>query len=100
MADDVARRTALGAVGTQRQKQWEAVGRKQFKYLRSHGLERNHQLIDIGCGNLRAGRHLIHYLDAGHYTGVDISPEIVRSTAISPRRCRRNCEISGIYSGR
>ena len=77
MADDVKRRTPIGAVGTVREERWEVVGRKQFSFLRNHGLERHHQLLEIGCGNLRAGRHFIRYLKRGRYTGVDISPEIL-----------------------
>ena len=77
MADDVKHRKAIGAVGTEREGRWKAVGKKQFRYLRSHGLDRHHHLLEIGCGNLRAGRHFIRYLEPGHYTGVDISPEIL-----------------------
>jgi len=77
MADDVARRTAKGAVGTADPERWEKIGRKQFRFLRNNGLERRHHMLEIGCGNLRAGRHFIKFLRAGHYTGVDISPEIL-----------------------
>jgi len=77
MADDVKRRTARGAVGTEAPERWNAIGQKQFNYLRSHGLEPGHQLLEIGCGNLRAGRHFIEYLEPGAYTGVDISPDIL-----------------------
>jgi SAM-dependent methyltransferase len=34
-------------------------------------------MLDIGCGNLRAGRLFIDYLDPGHYHGLDISPDIL-----------------------
>src|SRR5258708_5686572 len=34
-------------------------------------------MLEIGCGNLRAGRLFIDYLDAGNYYGLDISPEIL-----------------------
>jgi SAM-dependent methyltransferase len=36
-------------------------------------------MLDIGCGNLRAGRRFIAYLEPGHYYGIDISPEAIRS---------------------
>jgi len=77
MADDVARRTANGAVGTESAAKWEKIGRKQFRYLRNHGLKRSSDLLEIGCGNLRAGRHFIKFLGVDQYTGVDISPEIL-----------------------
>ncbi len=34
-------------------------------------------MLEIGCGNLRAGRLFIDYLDAGNYYGIDISPDIL-----------------------
>ena len=79
MADNVRKRSARGAVGTPSEDRWNAVGRKQFRYLRDHGLQRDHTLLEIGCGNLRAGRHFIRYLHPGNYTGIDISPEILLS---------------------
>ncbi len=71
------RKTAYGAVGTQQPKHWRALGRRQFRFLREHGLERHHRMLEIGCGNLRAGWRFIRYLDAGNYTGIDISPDIL-----------------------
>lgn len=66
-----------GAVGTPTEARWNAIGELQFTYLRSHGLQPSHRLLEIGCGNLRAGRHFIGYLDTGHYYGIDISPDIL-----------------------
>jgi ubiquinone/menaquinone biosynthesis C-methylase UbiE len=34
-------------------------------------------MLEIGCGDLRAGRHFIRYLDPGNYHAVDLSPEIL-----------------------
>jgi len=34
-------------------------------------------MLEIGCGNLRAGRLFIDYLEPGGYYGVDISPDIL-----------------------
>lgn len=65
------------AVGSQSHDRWLALGKLQFDYLIDHGLKPQHQLLEIGCGNLRAGWRFIDYLDAGHYTGVDISPDIL-----------------------
>ena len=56
---------------------WDEIGQLQFDFLRSQGLEPAHRLLDVGCGTLRAGRHLIRYLDAGHYVGFDISPKAI-----------------------
>jgi len=57
---------------------WDEVGLLQFRFLREAGLRRDHRLLDIGCGSLRAGVHLIAYLDAGGYMGVDKEPDLIR----------------------
>ncbi len=77
MADDVAHKTARGAVGTADPNAWLKLGKRQFRYLVEHGLRPEHRMLEIGCGNLRAGWRFIEYLGVGAYTGVDISPEIL-----------------------
>jgi SAM-dependent methyltransferase len=49
----------------------------QFDYLLGHGLRPEHRMLEIGCGNLRAGWRFIEYLRPGHYYGIDISPDIL-----------------------
>ncbi len=56
---------------------WEEIGILQFDFLVDSGLQPHHRLLDIGCGTLRGGRHFIKYLDAGNYTGTDISPKAI-----------------------
>jgi SAM-dependent methyltransferase len=70
-------RNPRGAVGTPDEERWNALGEMQFSYLQGHGLTAQHRLLEIGCGNLRAGRHFIDFLDAGNYYGIDISPDIL-----------------------
>ncbi len=87
MRSDTAR-NPRGAVGTPTQERWNALGEMQFEYLREHGLAPGDHMLEIGCGNLRAGRHFIGFLDAGHYYGVDISPDILlaaRQTLVDHR---------------
>ncbi|WP_017541079.1 class I SAM-dependent DNA methyltransferase [Nocardiopsis halophila] len=78
MASDAAR-DPKAAVGSQSEKRWLALGQMQFDYLVGHGLTPQHRLLDIGCGNLRAGWRFIDYLDEGNYYGIDISPDILAS---------------------
>ncbi len=78
MASDAAR-DPQAAVGSRSQERWLALGRMQFDYLKIHGLRPEHRMLDIGCGNLRAGWRFIDYLDPGHYYGIDISPDILIS---------------------
>jgi SAM-dependent methyltransferase len=62
------------AVGHSERPEWDAIGRLQFDYLVGHGLCPHHRLLEIGCGNLRAGRLFIGYLGTANYYGLDISP--------------------------
>ena len=65
------------AVGGRTHQEWLAVGKMQFDYLVGHGLRPGMRMLEIGCGNLRAGRLFIDYLDPGGYYGIDISPDIL-----------------------
>ncbi|RMI38964.1 class I SAM-dependent methyltransferase [Streptomyces triticirhizae] len=78
MASD-AGRNPEAAVGSQSHERWLALGLMQFDYLKQHGLAPEHRMLDIGCGNLRAGWRFIDYLEPGHYYGIDISPDILVS---------------------
>lgn len=76
MRSDAAR-SREGAVGSHTHESWLELGQLQFDYAVSHGLKPDMRMLEIGCGNLRAGRLFIDYLDAGNYYGLDISPEIL-----------------------
>ncbi|MDT0342272.1 class I SAM-dependent methyltransferase [Streptomyces litchfieldiae] len=78
MASDTGRDPDL-AVGSRSRERWLALGEMQFDYLKGHGLRPGQRMLDIGCGNLRAGWRFIDYLDEGHYYGIDISPDILIS---------------------
>ena len=58
---------------------WDEIGRLQFDFLVSQGLRPDHVLLDIACGSLRAGVHLIPYLEPGHYLGIDKEEELIRA---------------------
>jgi SAM-dependent methyltransferase len=64
-------------VGSKSHESWLQIGQMQFDYLLGHGLKPDMRMLEIGCGNLRAGRLFIDYLDAGSYYGIDISPDIL-----------------------
>lgn len=76
MRADSAHSTDL-AVGSTDHDSWLKVGQLQFDYLIRHGLQPGDRMLEIGCGNLRAGRLFIDYLDTGNYYGIDISPDIL-----------------------
>ncbi|OHV17751.1 hypothetical protein BK022_03590 [Methylorubrum extorquens] len=56
---------------------WAAIGELQANFLIKAGLEPHHHFLDVACGSLRAGIHLIPYLDAGRYFGVDQHIELI-----------------------
>ena len=70
-------RSSDAAVGSKSRESWLQLGQLQFEYLSSHGLKPDMRMLEIGCGNLRAGRLFIDYLDSGNYYGTDISPDIL-----------------------
>lgn len=74
-ADDIRRgehRTMVGAM-------WDDIGRLQFEFLRSQGLEPHHRLLDVGCGALRGGLHFVRYLDPGRYFGLDANASLIEA---------------------
>lgn len=50
---------------------FERVGRLQLVTLLEEGLLPQHRVLDIGCGALRAGYWLIHFLQPSHYFGIE-----------------------------
>jgi SAM-dependent methyltransferase len=76
MQSDAAR-SREAAVGSKTHESWLQIGQLQFDYLLGHGLKPDMRMLEIGCGNLRAGRLFIDYLDPGNYYGIDISPDIL-----------------------
>jgi SAM-dependent methyltransferase len=76
MADETAKDPDR-AIGSDSRDSWLRVGELQYDYLIRHGLRPEDRLLDIGCGNLRAGWRLAGYLDPGNYWGVEISPDIL-----------------------
>ena len=56
---------------------WEMKRAFQIEYLRGAGLEPGQRLLDLGCGTLRGGLPLIEFLEAGHYTGIDVRAEVL-----------------------
>ena len=56
---------------------WDEMGSLQFEMLKHYGLKPNHVFIDVACGSLRLGKHLIEYLDEGNYQGIDKESTLV-----------------------
>jgi ABC-type polysaccharide/polyol phosphate transport system ATPase subunit/SAM-dependent methyltransferase len=58
---------------------WNEAGERHLAFLREHGLRPEHHVLDLGCGSLRTGVHLLKYLDEGHYVGVDHEAAILEA---------------------
>jgi len=54
---------------------FERAGREQLVFMLMNGLTPGARVLDLGCGVLRAGYWLIHFLDAGRYCGIEPSTE-------------------------
>jgi SAM-dependent methyltransferase len=76
VSDDIEHGHEL-AVSNSDRSQWRKYGQMQFDYLLTHGLAPQHRILEIGCGNLRAGWLFIDYLEVGNYYGIDISTEVL-----------------------
>jgi predicted O-methyltransferase YrrM len=55
-----------------------ARGDYHLAFLRRHGLEPHHRVVDFGCGYGRSAIPLLRYLDPGRYIGVEISNQRLR----------------------
>ena len=66
-AERLAQETFLGGPVSD----FEAIGRLQLTTLLREGLYPNSKVLDIGCGCLRGGYWLIHFLDPGCYYGIE-----------------------------
>jgi SAM-dependent methyltransferase len=58
---------------------WDEIGQLQFDFLKAKGLLPHHNLLDIGCGCLRAGVKIVPYLNDGHYYGLDINASLLEA---------------------
>lgn len=56
---------------------WEEIGLLTRDFLIAEGLTPTMAFLDIGCGCLRVGVHIVDYLDPGHYFGTDLSEELL-----------------------
>lgn len=57
---------------------YNTEGVTQFIFLLKQGLTPNCNLLDVGCGPLRAGRFLIKYLNNEKYIGIEPAEQILK----------------------
>jgi SAM-dependent methyltransferase len=56
---------------------FERVGRLGFEVLLAEGLLPSSRVLDVGCGALRLGYWLMHFLDPGCYFGIEPAQEML-----------------------
>lgn len=49
------------------------------KWLKELGMTPESRVLDIGCGNLNTGVHLIRFLNPGRYVGIDVNGWLVNA---------------------
>jgi hypothetical protein len=59
--------------------EFEIVGRLQLITLLRHGVYPHSRVVDIGCGCLRGGYWLIHFLNPDCYCGIEPNAEMLRA---------------------
>ncbi|PLX37911.1 MAG: hypothetical protein C0606_06555 [Hyphomicrobiales bacterium] len=64
-------------VGGFSEKLWYEIGKLQYHFLISEGLEPRHVFFDVACGSLRLGQYLIPYLQDGRYHGIDLDQSLI-----------------------
>jgi len=57
------------------------LGSHFFDFMLAQGLKTHHKVLDFGCGSGRLGIHLINYLDAGCYFGIESHYNSLRAFA-------------------
>jgi SAM-dependent methyltransferase len=58
---------------------FERVGQAQLAVLLTQGLRPGSHVLDVGCGCLRAGYWLMHFLDPGCYFGIEPNEEVLQA---------------------
>jgi SAM-dependent methyltransferase len=58
---------------------WDTHGENQLNFLTGQGLKPGDKFLDVGCGSLRAGRHLVDFLEPGNYYGIDANRSLIQA---------------------
>lgn len=56
---------------------WYKTGNMQLEMLLENGLHKNMKFLEVGCGCLRAGSHIINYLNPYNYYGIDVNKKLL-----------------------
>jgi cyclopropane fatty-acyl-phospholipid synthase-like methyltransferase len=62
----------------------ETSGRLQFELLKQEGCQPSSRVLEVGCGCLHAGVHLMQYLNRGGYAGIDPNSWLINDAIKQP----------------
>lgn len=54
----------------------------QLQLLQMEGLQKNHYVLEVGCGTLMSGIPIMSYLEKSHYVGIDPNPWLMNQTLL------------------
>jgi len=60
-------------------KDFDKVGRLQLEVLLQEGAQPTSKVLDVGCGALRAGYWLLHFLEPGCYFGIEPNQKMLQA---------------------
>jgi SAM-dependent methyltransferase len=61
---------------------WDKMQALQFAFLKKHGLDPKHKVLEVGCGALRLGARLAKVLAPGNYYGFDSDAALMNVGAL------------------
>ncbi len=72
---------------------FELLGKIELGLLLLEGLRPGDTAADLGCGTGRLAVHLVPFLDAGRYVGIEISRNMLRDAARRTAGLARGCVV-------
>jgi|TARA_B100001093_G_scaffold454446_1_gene463784 SAM-dependent methyltransferase len=76
-SETIQRNGAIQFIGSNNRDQFDEMGQEHYEYLIENGLQSHHVFLDIGCGAMRTGQHIIPFLNPNNYFGIDRMPELI-----------------------
>jgi len=62
----------------------ETSGRLQFELLKKEGCQPSSRVLEVGCGCLHAGVHLMPFLNRGNFVGIDPNAWLINNALKQP----------------
>jgi|TARA_R110001592_G_scaffold1063_12_gene6398 SAM-dependent methyltransferase len=76
-SETIQRNGAIQFIGSNNRDQFDEMGQEHYDFLIEKGLQSNNVFLDVGCGAIRTGQHIIPFLNPNNYFGIDRMPELI-----------------------